>query len=151
MPKQRHKIIPASYLVLMKDKSVLMLRRYNTGYEDGSYSLPAGHLDGEETFRQAMVREAEEEAGVVLNEKDLNIVHVMHRYALPNEPNFRERIDIFITADKWNGEPQNLEPYKCDDLDWFSLDNLPANTIPFIKQALECIKKNIYYSEFGFK
>lgn len=150
MPKQRFKIVPACYLVLIKDGRILLLRRYNTGYEDGNYSLVAGHLDGQETFRRAAAREAEEEAGIILNPNDLKVIHVMHRISIPNEPDLRERIDVFLIADKWNGEPQNTEPHKCDDLSWFPLDNLPKNVIPYIRQALECVKNNIFYSEFGF-
>jgi hypothetical protein len=41
MEKTRHTNIPASYLILMKDNNVLLLRRFNTGYEDGNYSMIA--------------------------------------------------------------------------------------------------------------
>ncbi|MBU0476449.1 NUDIX domain-containing protein [Patescibacteria group bacterium] len=150
MTKERFKITPASYLILTKDNQILMLRRYNTGYEDGNYSLIAGHLDGQETFKQAIIREAREEADVILNPNDLKIVHAMHRFVPSNEEIIRERIDVFVATDKWEGEPQNMEPHKCDDLNWFSIDNLPGNTIPYIKQAINSIKNNIFYSEFGF-
>jgi len=151
MTKERFKIIPASYLVLMKEGKVLMLRRFNTGYEDGNYSLVAGHIDGQETFRQAMVREAKEEAGIVLNMDDLQVVHVMHRQNTNDEIGNRERMDVFIKAERWSGEPKNLEPSKCDDLSWFILDDLPENTIPCVRQALECIRDDVFYSEFGFE
>lgn len=150
MPEQRFKIVPACYLALIKDGQILLLRRANTSYEDGNYSLVAGHLDGQETFRQAMVREAKEEADVILSPDDLKVVHVMHRFACPNEPHLRERVDVFLMAGKWDGEPQNMEPHKCDDLSWFLLDSLPGNVVPYIRQALECIKNNVFYSEFGF-
>jgi 8-oxo-dGTP pyrophosphatase MutT (NUDIX family) len=39
-------ITPASYFILEKDGKVFLARRFNTGYEDGKYSLVAGHLDG---------------------------------------------------------------------------------------------------------
>ena len=61
-----------------------------------------------------------------------------------------ERVDFFITAKKWKGEPKNMEPHKCDDLRWFELDNLPENIIPYIKQAIGNIKNKIFYSEHGF-
>lgn len=64
MPKERFKIVPSVYLILMKDNKILFSRRYNTGYFDGYYSFPAGHLDGGETLKQAMVRETEEEIGI---------------------------------------------------------------------------------------
>jgi 8-oxo-dGTP pyrophosphatase MutT (NUDIX family) len=150
MPKEHFKITPASYLVLIKDEKILMSRRFNTGYEDGNYSLPAGHLDGGETFRQAMVREAKEETGIILNPDALKTVHVMHRLVKFENVGIRERIDAFIRADAWDGKIKNMEPNKCDDLRWFPLNELPQNNIPFVKYALECIQKNIFYSEYGF-
>ncbi len=126
MSRDRFKLIPTSHLILMKDGKILLLRRFNTGYEDGKYSVVAGHLDGGETFIQAMAREAKEEAGIIIKPDELEVIHVMHRKAK------EERIDLFIKADKWKGEPSIMEPDKCDDLGWFELSNLPENTIPYI-------------------
>lgn len=41
-----------------------------------------------------------------------------------------------------------MELHKCDDLSWFDIDNLPDNVIPYIKQVIGCVLKNIIYSEF---
>lgn len=128
-----------------------MLRRYNTGYADGQYSLVAGHLDGEETFREAMVREAKEEAGITFTPDQLKVVHVMNRYQPSNSKHLRERIDIFLQAETWEGEPKNMEPHKCDDLDWFPIDNTPEKTMPFINHFLANFKQNNFYSEFDFE
>ena len=142
--KERFKSVATSHLILLKDDKVLLSRRFNTGWGDGNYSVVAGHLDGNETFLQAMIREAKEEAGIEINEKDLQVVHVMHRKT------DHERIDFFIKADKWKGTPRIMEANKCDDIRWFEIDNLPENTVPYVKQAIEMIRNNIFYSEHGW-
>jgi 8-oxo-dGTP pyrophosphatase MutT (NUDIX family) len=68
--KERFKLIPAVYLILRRNDEVLLLRRANTGYQDGKYSLIAGHLDGDELATEGMIREAKEEAGIVIVKED---------------------------------------------------------------------------------
>ncbi len=143
MKKERHKITPASYLVLIGGNKILLQRRFNTGYEDGKYSLVAGHVDKGETFTEAIIREVKEEAGITLQSEDLSVVHVMNRNIKGNE-----RIDVFFVAEKWTGNIENKEPNKCDDLSWFDLGNIPDNVIPYIKEAINHIKNKIIYSEF---
>ena len=143
--KERFKLTPSVYLILLKNNKILLLRRYNTGFRDGEYSFPAGHLDGNETLRQAMIRETKEEVGIKLDLVNLELAHTMNR----NETT-EERIDFFFTTKKWEGEPKIMESHKCDDLRWFEVDNLPDNVIPYIKQAINCVLENIPYSEFGY-
>jgi len=150
MTKQRFKITPAAYLIIIKDKKILMSKRFNTGYEDGNYSLVAGHLDGGGTFRQAITREAKEETDLDIDPAKTKVVHIMHRYEKNNNPEIRERIDVFIQTNEYFGVSKIMEPDKCGNLSWFNLDDLPRNTIPYIKHAIECILNNITYSEFGF-
>jgi len=140
--------IPASYLVLINDEEkVLLLRRYNTGFKDGMYSLVAGHVDEGENFTQALIREVKEESSVEVEQENVEVGHVMHR---KSDTDGSERVDIFFVVKNWRGEIKNCEPHKCDELSWHSLGNLPNNTIPYIRQALEGIRDNIIYSEFGW-
>ena len=39
--------IPAVYLLLVQDGKILLIRRCNTGYQYGNYSVPAGHMEGD--------------------------------------------------------------------------------------------------------
>ena len=45
MRKIRFQMPVAVHLLLVKDNKVLLLRRFNTGYEYGNYSVVAGHVD----------------------------------------------------------------------------------------------------------
>lgn len=145
MKKQHYKITPAIYLVLLRnqDTQVLLLKRANTSYMDGMYSLVAGHVEANEMPTVAMIREAKEEAGIDLTEHDLEIGHIMYRMK-PSD----SRLDIFLVARTWQGEIENKEPEKCSDLSWFPVNKLPDNTIPYIKHGIENCLKTFSYSEF---
>ena len=144
--QKKHSNIPASYLVLLKEGKVLLLKRFNTGYEDNKYSFIAGHVDEGETFTQAIIREAYEEAGIKLLEKDLKILHVMHRKSIDSE-----RVDVFFTVNQWTGNLENMEPHKCSELKWFEIEDLPENVIPYIRKVIQSIKNKTFYSEFGWQ
>lgn len=144
MHREYFKLIPAVHLLLVQDDKILLLRRFNTGYEDGNYSVPAGHVDGGEPATSAMVREAKEEVGIIVQPNHLSLAHVMHRITE------RESIDFFFTASIWEGTPINCEPEKCDDLSWFSINALPGNTIPYIKNVIDHWQHKRVFSEFGW-
>lgn len=142
---ERFKLVTAVHLILIENGKILLLRRYNTGYEDGNYSIVAGHLDGNESVITAMQREALEESGIHIEATDLEIVHVMHR----KTPD-RESIDYFLTCQKYTGEIQIMEPDKCDELAFYDLDNLPQNVIPYVRQALVNYQNGESFSVYGW-
>jgi 8-oxo-dGTP diphosphatase len=132
------------HLFLFRENQILLSRRFNTGFRDGEYSVPAGHLDGNETVLAAASREAEEEIGVQIEADDTVFSSVMHR----SEGD--ERVDFFVHVHKWHGEPFNAEPDKCDDLRWVDINQLPTNTIPYIRQALRNHLRGVQFDEYGF-
>lgn len=135
----------AVHLLLVEDESILLLRRHNTGYEDGNYSLVAGHIEGGEDLKSAMIREAREEAGIELSRSNLDVVGVVH---------FKgdaEYVHFFLKASDWSGEVTNMEPDKCDDLSWFGIDDLPTNTIPYIRHAIENYRNGIWFGSLGWQ
>ncbi len=132
------------HLFFIRGDQILLLRRFQTGYMDGHYSVPAGHLDGDETVRMAGVREAQEEIGVQVDPGELLFAGVFHRRSDD------ERIDFFFKVLKWGGEPFNAEPGKCDDLRWTDLDNLPENIIPYVRQAIQNFRAGVPFEEFGW-
>jgi ADP-ribose pyrophosphatase YjhB (NUDIX family) len=139
------KLPVAVHLFLIKDGNILLLRRYKTGYEDGNYSVIAGHIDGNEHVYNAMIREAKEEAGINIIEKDLKIIQVMHR-----KKETEERIDYFFFCEKWKGKIEIMEPNKCDELSWYSLDKLPKNMVDYVYEAIKNYKHRINFSIFGW-
>jgi len=147
MVPDRHLYYGASYVLLVRDGKVLMGRRANSGFRDGWYGLPAGHIEEGESAAACAVREAKEETGVDISPAALRPVHVMFRKSETGRTYF----DVFFRADAWSGEPRIGEPDKCDDMQWFPLDALPENTVPYLVQVFECIKKGDTFSETGWE
>ncbi len=141
---ERFKPFAAVYLFFVRDGKILLSCRANTGHQDGNYSLVAGHIDGNETLRIAAAREAKEEAGVDIAIDDLDLKLVTH--ALSD----KEYVNFYFEAKRWEGEPKNMEPGKCDDLSWFPIDALPSNTVPYVRDAIRCYREGVRYSEWGW-
>ena len=132
------------HLLFFREDQILLLRRFDTGYADGQYSVPAGHLDGGETVMAAALREAEEETGLHLDVNHIIFSSVMHR--MEEE----ERVDFFVHVRQWQGEPANTEPDKCDELRWANIHELPDNTIPYVRQAIQNHRAGVVFHEFGW-
>lgn len=143
---ERFKLVVAVHLVLIENEKILLQRRYNTGYEDGNYSVVAGHIDGNESIIRAMQREALEEAGIKIKEEDLEIVHAMHR----KTPN-RESIDYFFVCKKYEGKIQIMEKDRCDELAFYNLEDLPNNVIPYVRKGIENYINNKPFSVYGWE
>ncbi len=144
--KERHKAVPASYLIFRREEKILLSLRQNTGYYDGWYTLPSGHVEEGELPIGAAIRESKEEVGLELQPGQVRHVHTMYR---TRGDGTGDRADYFFEAIRWAGEPINQEPEKCVALEWFSLQALPTNIIPYVGEVLMSIAAGVWYSEVG--
>jgi 8-oxo-dGTP diphosphatase len=148
---KRFKLKVGVFAFVTCEDDVLLLRRFQTGTEDGMYVLPMGGHDGNEPLTTSIIREAKEEVNIDIQKEHLTVCHVMHRRHLMPDDCFFEQVDVFFRTTEYAGTLHNNEPDKCDDVSFFSLNALPENTAPFIKKALFCISKGQFYSEFGWE
>lgn len=131
-------------VLLVRNESVLLGRRRNTGFEDGSLHLPAGHLEGGESLLTALLREAWEELGIEIDPDNPRLVHVMHHSAQGG------RLSFFFEVTAWRGEIWNREPHKCKSLEWYPLTELPDRVIPYTREALLAYLHGVAYSGSGW-
>lgn len=134
----------AVHVVFIRESKVLLARRVGTGFEDGKYGLVGGHLDGGETLKQAAARECEEEVGVDLTPDELEALGMEH-YTSPTG----EGIDFYFRATSWRGEPYARA--ECDEVRWFSLDDLPPDIVPFMRDAVKRFESGSqWFNEIGW-
>ena len=143
-----HRIIPAVWVIITNQQGQLfLLKRANTGWQDGTYCVPSGHIEAMESPRQAAIRELKEEAGVNAHIDGLQIAHIVFNKS--NDGTDTERVNIFFTLTEYDGEPFLAEPEKASEAAWFSPDKLPELTIT-LKHAMENIARGHTYSELFY-
>ncbi len=129
-------------LILYNKGSILLLRQKKS--LGGNYTLVGGTIENTEYALEALIRESQEEAGLVLKAKDLQLVHVLHKRTKSNG----HRITLYFKATKWDGKIVTGEPNKFKGAEWFSLDHLPSNLSETVRHVLKEYREGRMYSEF---
>lgn len=113
-------------ILIVKDNKILLGHRVNdavdTGgiYEPGSWTLPGGKQDYDETIIECAKRETKEETNLDID--DIVIIGADDDI----QPD-RHFITIHTVAHFCSGELKIMEPEKNDTWKWFPLDELPEN------------------------
>ena len=145
MTKERFKCPISVHIFLKKDNKILFQLRKNCSFSN-MYGVVAGHLDGNETVVQAAIREAREEIGVDISPENIKFATLCHS----NVGN-KEYLQFFMWCNQWKEKITNLEPEKCSELVFLSIDKLPDNLVPYISKALNMALDNVPFYEDGWE
>lgn len=142
MPLQRRfrTILTARLLLEYRDHYLYLAQTKSNGE---SFTLPGGKIEGEEFAKEALIREAFEEAAIVLTKKSLKIVHVVHKKLRSTT-----EIIFFFHATIWKGEVKVKEPDKFRETAWFPIDERPKRLPAVIQSAMSKIAKGKIFSQF---
>ncbi len=119
--------------ILDKDNRLLLMRRGpKARTEQGYWALPGGKVDPGETPEETTIRETLEETGLSIRiEKEL----AFYNCSFPEEtPRWMTHVYL---ARATGGEAKIMEPDKCDALEWYSLDALPAPIARMSQPAID--------------
>lgn len=125
------------HTVLRKMDHVFLLQRQNTGFLDGYWTFPGGHVKIGEEIAAAAMRECIEEARVNIDVKAPALI-------MPYE----EGVDFIFVVDRWDGEAHIGEPDKAAASGWFPESDLPDPTAPFIKEALRHVREKTNFAQY---
>ncbi|MEU2415944.1 NUDIX domain-containing protein [Mesorhizobium sp. B2-3-3] len=136
------------HLHLQDEKGrVLLGRRHpNSAFGGGRWHFLAGHCEREAAVA-GLLREAREEAGLIIAPEDVELVHTVHHV---DSASARPRIALIFQACAWTGTPQVLEPDRTVEWQWFLPEELPDAVVPYARVAIDGICLGRPYSEQGW-
>ncbi len=144
MAEEHQRPLIGTHLMLIQNGRLLLQKR-NSGALKGVYTPVSGHVDGHETVIEALVREAKEEAGIVIRPEDLEVKVIAHLPDAPYKGRREDIINFFCFTDKYEGVLENKEPEKCESLAFYDVENLPADLMNHIFDVIKAYKSGQTY------
>jgi len=127
-------------ITIIKDGKVLLGMRKNA-HGAGQWATPGGHLEYMESFKECVLRECAEECGIEIENIRFQYLANMREY----KP--KHYCHIGMLADWKSGEPQVLEPHKCQEWKWFDLNDIPKEIFVSSQWAIVAYKEGFVFKD----
>jgi mutator protein MutT len=128
-------------LIINDNGEVFLTKRsQNAKNERGHFEAPGGGVEYGETLEEAVRREMREEHGIEIDILEQfpaadHLIPADHQHWVAT---------TFLAKVSEGSTPQIMEPEKCDEIGWFTLDNLPRPLSIITKHDLEEYKKRTH-------
>lgn len=134
--------IYTAHILVFQDTQVLLVRHNESaGHINGKYGIPGGHLNGNESMKQAAVREFEEETGLKVLVVELQTFPRNEYTAeIPRKDGTVKRYTMHIyIAGEWSG---SLAANNETTPEWVDINQLDTiNLLPNVKNAIQAAKE----------
>lgn len=115
-------------LINERNEILFLIRNKNDEFEPGKYCLPGGHVEKDEGFRSAAIRECAEETGIQLKSSDV----------VPCGNYIDSKCNIHYFTAKYTGDPVVLEEREQIQYEWVPIDKVGEKPLLMnLKQNLE--------------
>ena len=128
--------------VIMNGRREVLLGLRKGSHGAGEWNFPGGHLEFGDTVFETAQREVEEETGLVVRDFELISVSDDLRYI---ETDNKHYLTLGVKAAYVGGEPQVMEPQKCEEWRWFSLDDLPGKMLEGTALIIRNYREGLIY------
>lgn len=141
-------VIP--HLILKRDNNILLLKRSHSNKLWGNHwHCVTGKIEVGESPYEAIVREAQEEVGIVVSDLELVTAVSINEPSILSEGRRFYGLELFFLYNlREYDTPFNKEPSKHSNIDFFDIDNLPEKIIPGVKVGIENYRSGIRYSDY---
>ena len=119
-------------LIFNKDKEILLMKRKNTRNEAGWWSKPGGGIEYGEKATDAMKREIKEETNIKIDIWGY-LPHTDHII----KKDCQHWVAINYLGNIKSGKLKNLEPDKCEKIEWFNLSKLPKKIQQTTRESIK--------------
>jgi len=137
------------FLLLTRNDHVLLALRQGTGFADGMWNLPSGKAETAESAAAAVIREAHEELGIRLGEREVSFAATVHCRNSDTDT----RVGLFFHAaakDSPQDVPFNAEPHKCAKIAWYPTTMLPGTTMPYSALGISLYQRKAHFGTIGW-
>lgn len=127
-------------LLLIEDGKLLLQQRCTDDELYHFYAPIAGKVEAFESPSVAVIREAYEEAGIIVDPLDLILACTVHWSDTIRKGKRADIIEFYYLAYRYRHKPTVREPENAMTIDFYPLDDLPlaiAKSIPFVLNAIE--------------
>ncbi len=136
-------------LIFNSNKEILLLLRNSDAKKadsnmrlEGTYTLPSGNINYNESFEDAAIRKTKEESNLDIKKEDLNLVSIAD-----DKNEYAHYVTIGMIANKYSGEVMLKDSEEFVSYDWFDIDNLPSNLCEPSRKIIKNYLNNRIYNK----
>ncbi len=128
-------------VIIINDKGEVLLGK-RTSQHAPYWSIFGGHVDPGETFEECAIREIQEETGLTI--QDPKVYGVCNNLETYHEEG-KHTVSVCLLAHHPGGEPQLMEPEKCEQLIWCDPNQLPEPHFEASRNAIKLWQMEKFY------
>jgi len=134
-------------MILNNQKEVLLGKRNDNAekassdlHGEGTWTMPGGKLDFQETLKVGACREVFEETGIKISQDNLKVISIADEIIPGNH-----YVTIGFLCENFAGEATVMEPEEITEWKWYNLNSLPGKVYPPSAKVIKAyLNKNIY-------
>ncbi|PHM45983.1 NADH pyrophosphatase [Xenorhabdus mauleonii] len=129
-------------VIIVNDNGEILLGK-RTSQHAPYWSIFGGHVDPGESFEECAIREIKEEIGLTI--QDPKVYGICNNLETYREEG-KHTVSVCLLAQYCGGEPQLMEPEKCEQLIWCNPEHLPEPHFEASRNAIKLWKNSQFYS-----